>query len=281
MSHTQRALLTADEICYTYDGGHTPALNHLSLEIKSGRKIACMGSNGSGKSTFFLCCNGIHRPDQGTLYYKGKPFDYSRKGLLDLRRKVGIVFQEPDHQIFCADVQQDISFGVLNLGHTETAARQKVEQVMKELEITPFAHKPTHALSGGQKKQVAIAGILAMEPELIILDEPTASLDPLHTQIVRSLIDRMADTDTTVMLATHDVEYAYGWADEIILFHNGRILSQGTPEEIFTQKPLLQTANLKQPAVLSLFQRLTEEHILPSELPLPKTMETLAGYLIQ
>lgn len=281
MSHTQRALLTADEICYTYDGDHTPALNHLSLEIKSGRKIACMGSNGSGKSTFFLCCNGIHRPDQGTLYYKGKPFDYSRKGLLDLRRKVGIVFQEPDHQIFCADVQQDISFGVLNLGHTEAEARQKVTQVMKELGITPFAHKPTHALSGGQKKQVAIAGILAMDPELIILDEPTASLDPLHTQIVRRLIDQMADTDTTVMLATHDVEYAYGWADEIILFHNGRILSQGTPEEIFTQKSLLQTANLKQPAVLSLFQKLTEEHILPSELPLPKTLETLAGYLIQ
>lgn len=281
MSHTQRALLTADEICYTYDGDHTPALNHLSLEIKSGRKIACMGSNGSGKSTFFLCCNGIHRPNQGTLYYKGKPFDYSRKGLLDLRRKVGIVFQEPDHQIFCADVQQDISFGVLNLGHTEAEARQKVTQVMKELGITPFAHKPTHALSGGQKKQVAIAGILAMDPELIILDEPTASLDPLHTQIVRRLIDQMADTDTTVMLATHDVEYAYGWADEIILFHNGRILSQGTPEEIFTQKSLLQTANLKQPAVLSLFQKLTEEHILPSELPLPKTLETLAGYLIQ
>lgn len=281
MSHTQRALLTADEICYTYDGDHTPALNHLSLEIKSGRKIACMGSNGSGKSTFFLCCNGIHRPDQGTLYYKGKPFDYSRKGLLDLRRKVGIVFQEPDHQIFCADVQQDISFGVLNLGHTEAETRQKVTQVMKELGITPFAHKPTHALSGGQKKQVAIAGILAMDPELIILDEPTASLDPLHTQIVRRLIDQMADTDTTVMLATHDVEYAYGWADEIILFHNGRILSQGTPEEIFTQKSLLQTANLKQPAVLSLFQKLTEEHILPSELPLPKTMETLAKYLIQ
>lgn len=281
MSHTQRALLTADEICYTYDSDHTPALNHLSLEIKSGRKIACMGSNGSGKSTFFLCCNGIHRPDQGTLYYKGKPFDYSRKGLLNLRRKVGIVFQEPDHQIFCADVQQDISFGVLNLGHTEAEARQKVTQVMKELGITPFAHKPTHALSGGQKKQVAIAGILAMDPELIILDEPTASLDPLHTQIVRRLIDQMADTDTTVMLATHDVEYAYGWADEIILFHNGKILSQGTPEEIFTQKSLLQTANLKQPAVLSLFQKLTEEHILPSELPLPKTMETLAGYLIQ
>lgn len=281
MSHTQRALLTADEICYTYDSDHTPALNHLSLEIKSGRKIACMGSNGSGKSTFFLCCNGIHRPDQGTLYYKGKPFDYSRKGLLNLRRKVGIVFQEPDHQIFCADVQQDISFGVLNLGHTEAEARQKVTQVMKELGITPFAHKPTHALSGGQKKQVAIAGILAMDPELIILDEPTASLDPLHTQIVRRLIDQMADTDTTVMLATHDVEYAYGWADEIILFHNGRILSQGTPEEIFTQKSLLQTANLKQPAVLSLFQKLTEEHILPSELPLPKTMETLAKYLIQ
>lgn len=278
MSHT---LLKAKDICYTYDGDHTPALDHLSLEIKSGRKIACMGSNGSGKSTFFLCCNGIHRPDQGTLYYGGKPFNYSRKGLLDLRRKVGIVFQEPDHQIFCADVQQDISFGVLNLGHTEDETRRKVSQVMKELGILPFAHKPTHALSGGQKKQVAIAGILAMEPELVILDEPTASLDPLHTQIVHRLIDQMVDADTTVMLATHDVEYAYRWADDILLFHSGSILAQGTPEEIFTQKHLLQTVNLKQPAVLSLFQRLTEEHILSSELPLPKTMEALAGYLIR
>ncbi len=276
MPHT---LLKADDICYTYDGDHTPALDHLSLEIKSGRKIACMGSNGSGKSTFFLCCNGIRRPDHGTLSYKGKPLDYSRKGLLDLRRKIGIVFQEPDHQIFCADVQQDISFGVLNLGYTETEARKKAAQVMENLGITPFAHKPTHALSGGQKKQVAIAGILAMEPELIILDEPAASLDPLHTEIVHRLIDQMADAGTAVMLSTHDVEYAYAWADDIFLFHNGRILAQGTPEEIFTQKPLLQTVNLNPPAVLSLFQRLTEEQVLPAGLPLPKTMDELIGYL--
>lgn len=274
-----RTILKADNICYTYDGEHTPALDHLSLDIKTGRKIACMGSNGSGKSTFFLCCNGIRRPDTGTLFYRGKPFDYSKKGLLNLRRKVGIVFQEPDHQIFCADVQQEISFGVMNLGCTEAEARRKVTQVMDKLEITPFAHKPTHALSGGQKKQVAIADILVMEPELIILDEPAAALDPLHTQVVHSLIDQMLLTDTTVMLATHDVEYAYAWADDILLFHKGRILAQGTPEEIFMRTDLLQTVNLKQPAVLSLFLQLTQDNILPPNLPFPKTMEDLAVYL--
>ena len=156
---------------------------------------------------------------------------------------------------------------------------RSVTQVMDKLEITPFAHKPTHALSGGQKKQVAIADILVMEPELIILDEPTAALDPLHTQVVHNLIDQMLQADTTVMLATHDVEYAYAWADDILLFHKGRILAQGTPEEIFMRTDLLQTVNLKQPAVLSLFLQLTQDNILPPNLPFPKTMEDLAVYL--
>lgn len=112
-------LLRAENLHFTYEGEDSPALNGLSLTIKRGKKIACMGSNGSGKSTFFLCCNGIHRPDSGTLYYNGKPFGYTKKELLSLRQKVGIVFQDPDRQLFAASVKQEISFGPLNLGYSE------------------------------------------------------------------------------------------------------------------------------------------------------------------
>jgi cobalt/nickel transport system ATP-binding protein len=276
--NTQNILLRAEDLCYTYDGDAAPALDHLSLSIERGKKIACMGSNGSGKSTFFLGCNGIHRPASGTLFYNGTPFDYSRRGLLDLRRKVGIVFQDPDNQLFLASVIQEISFGVLNLGFSREETEQKVRTVMDRLGITPFAHKAAHALSGGQKKLVAIADILVMEPELIILDEPTAALDPLHTRIVRDIIDEITQQGITVMTATHDVNYAYTWADEILLFHKGRILGQGTPEEIFSDESLLETACLQPPMVLSLFRDLCRDGVLPAALPCPKDLDTLRAY---
>ena len=174
-------ILKADNLFFSYDDEKSHSLNGLSLEIKKGHKVAFMGANGSGKSTFFLCCNGIHQPSSGTLYFKGEPVDYSRKGLLKLRSKVGIVFQDPDNQLFSASVYQEISFGILNLGVSESEAKEQVENVIDYLEITPFRHKPTHALSGGQKKQVSIADILVMHPDIIILDEPAAALDPKHT----------------------------------------------------------------------------------------------------
>ena len=163
-------ILKAENVFYSYDDGKTHSLNGLSLEIRRGKKIAVMGANGSGKSTFFLCCNGVYRPSEGTIYFHGKPVDYSRKGLLQLRQKVGIVFQDPDNQLFSASVFQEISFGILNLGVPEEEARKEVERIMDEMEITPYRDRPTHALSGGQKKQVSIADILIMKPEIVILD---------------------------------------------------------------------------------------------------------------
>lgn len=247
-------ILRAENIFFTYEGDNTPALNGLSLSIKKGKKTACMGSNGSGKSTFFLCCNGIRRPDSGTLYYNDMPVNYTKKGLLDLRRKVGIVFQDPDNQLFSASVAQEISFGPLNLGLSEAEARQKTDAVMERLGITPFAHKPVHALSDGQKKLVAIADILVMEPELIIFDEPAAALDPLHTERVREIIDEVAGRGTTVLLATHDADYAFTWADEVLVFHRGQLLKSGSPQKIFSNEQLLMTANLKQPLLMSLLK---------------------------
>ena len=132
-------ILKADGLYFSYEGEKNHSLNGLSLEIERGKKIAFMGANGSGKSTFFLCCNGIHKPVRGQLYLDGQPYDYSKKGLLKLRQRVGIVFQDPDNQLFSASVYQEISFGILNLGVSEEEAQKEVEKVIRDLEITPVS----------------------------------------------------------------------------------------------------------------------------------------------
>lgn len=271
-------ILKAENVYFSYDD-HSLSLNGLSLEIHRGRKIAFMGANGSGKSTFFLCCNGINRPSSGTIYFHGKPLDYSRKGLLDLRQKIGIIFQDPDNQLFCASVYQEISFGLLNLGFSMEKAKEIVDEIVCEMEITPYKNKPTHSLSGGQKKQVSIADILVMKPEIIIMDEPASALDPKHTRLVNQEVDKMTQQGITVMMATHDINYAFDWADEIILLKEGKVLAQGTPMEIFSKESLLQETNLEQPAALKLFQTLCKKGILDAYLPVPRNLDCLERYL--
>ena len=272
-------ILKAENLYFSYDDENSHSLNGLSLEIKRGQKVAFMGSNGSGKSTFFLCCNGIHRPSSGTLYFDGEPVAYDKKGLLKLRSKVGIVFQDPDNQLFSASVYQEISFGILNLGVSEEDAKKEVEEVIDHLEITPFRHKPTHSLSGGQKKQVSIADILVMHPDIIILDEPAAALDPKHTTMVNHIVNRLTEAGITVLMATHDVNYAYEWADEIMLFHEGKVLMHGTPADVFSNKAVLARTNLEPPAVLELFDSLCMKGILKPTLSVPKNLKTLEKYI--
>lgn len=272
-------ILKAENLYFSYDDDNSHSLNGLSLEIKKGQKVAVMGANGSGKSTFFLCCTGIHKPQKGKLYLDGKEVKYNKKGLLDLRSKVGIVFQDPDNQLFSASVYQEISFGILNLGVSEEQAKKEVEEVIDYLEITPFRSKPTHALSGGQKKQVSIADILVMHPEIIILDEPAAALDPRHTTMVNHIVEQMTASGITVLMATHDVNYAYEWADKVILFHEGKVLMNGSPEEVFGNRAALRQTNLEPPAVLELFESLCKKGILKSSLPFPKNLKALEGYI--
>lgn len=272
-------ILKAENLYFSYDDDNSHSLNGLSLEVKKGQKVAVMGANGSGKSTFFLCCTGIHKPQKGKLYLDGKEVKYNKKGLLDLRSKVGIVFQDPDNQLFSASVYQEISFGILNLGVSEEQAKKEVEEVIDYLEITPFRSKPTHALSGGQKKQVSIADILVMHPEIIILDEPAAALDPRHTTMVNRIVEQMTENGITVLMATHDVNYAYEWADEVILFHEGKVLMNGSPEEVFGNRAALRQTNLEPPAVLELFESLCKKGILKSSLPFPKNLKALEGYI--
>lgn len=272
-------ILKAEDLYFSYDDEQSHSLNGLSLEIKKGQKIAFMGANGSGKSTFFLCCTGILKPQKGKLFFHNKEVTYKKKELLDLRSKIGIVFQDPDNQLFSASVYQEISFGPLNLGHSEEETKKEVEEVIDYLEITPFCHKPTHALSGGQKKQVSIADILVMKPEIIILDEPAAALDPKHTTMVNHIVDQMTQNGITVLMATHDVNYAYEWADEILLFHEGKVLMHGTPAQVFSNRGVLKQTNLEPPAVLELFESLCRKGILKSSLPLPKNLNALEKYI--
>lgn len=276
---SEEIILKADELRFSYDDDNTHSLNGLSLEIKKGQKVAVMGANGSGKSTFFLCCTGILKPQSGKLFFHGKELTYGKKDLLDLRSKVGIVFQDPDNQLFCASVYQEISFGPLNLGISEEKVRKEVEDMIERLEITPFRHKPTHALSGGQKKQVSIADILVMHPEIIILDEPAAALDPRHTVMVNHIVNQMTKDGITVLMATHDVNYAYEWADEVILFESGKVLMQGRPRQVFSDKEILKKTNLEPPMVLEFFESLCRKGILDDSLPAPKNLRTLETYI--
>lgn len=275
----QDIILEAKNICYAYEKGEAYSLNGVSLQIKRGSKVAFMGANGCGKSTFFLCCNGIFKPDKGEILFAGSPLDYSRKGLLHLRSKVGVVFQEPDNQLFCSSVFQEISFGILNMGVPPDRAKQEVEGIIESLEITPFQDRPAHALSGGQKKQVSIADILVMRPDVMILDEPGAALDARHTKIVNEIVDRLTQGGITVLMATHDMNYALLWADEIVLMHEGKVLMQDSPINVCAHKEVLAMTNQEEPEVLRLFSLLQRKNIIGSGLAPPRDMAQLEGYI--
>lgn len=273
-------ILEAKDISFSYGSGEEPSLDHLSLSVSRGKRTAVMGANGSGKSTFFLCCNGILRPDEGRIFYNGNPLSYRKKDLLDLRSKVGIVFQNPDTQLFSASVYQEISFGILNLGVPEEQAAEEVSRVIKKLGISPFRHRPAHSLSGGQKKQVALADILVMHPELLILDEPFAALDPVHSRIIRGMIEDLEnDSSLTVVTATHDTDFALDWAEEVILFKDGRTLRQGPPSRLLTDTELLAQTNLELPSVIRIFNTLCETGILDKGLPFPRNFDELDTYI--
>lgn len=270
-------LMEVRDLSYRYPD-QTLALDHVNLIIRRHERLAIMGSNGSGKSTLFLNLNGVYKPTEGQILYEGQPVDYSRKGLLELRRKVGIVFQEPDNQLFCASVAGEISFGLYNLGLEEPVIRARVDEVCDRLSITPFRSKPTHFLSGGQKKRVSIADILVMQPELLILDEPFSALDPKHAQMIDQILRTLSDSGITVVISTHEADRIYPWADRVVVLNNSHILADGTPDEIFSDVSLLTAANLEQPTLLKVSQTLHRAGILPQNCH-PRTAQQLEQML--
>ncbi len=229
------AILSLADVSYSYPDG-THALSSCSLTIRRGARTAVLGANGAGKTTMFLHLNGILRPSAGQLQWEGTPLDYSRNGLRMLRSRVGLVFQNPDSQLFSASVREDVSFGPMNLGLTDKNVRERVEEALHAVGMTEAADKPVHNLSYGQKKRVCIAGVLAMKPEIIVLDEPMAGLDATMQEEFTAVLERLHGSGITIVVATHDLDFAYGWADQAIVMRAGRVLAHGAPREVLLQK---------------------------------------------
>lgn len=262
-------ILQACNLRYYYDDG-TCALDDLNIQIEKGKKTAIIGGNGAGKSTLFLNFNGVLKPQKGNILLDDKKVFYDMPNINRLRKKIGLVFQEPDHQIFSSSIYEEIAFGPLNFGWSKDVVKEKVYQVMELMEITHLKDKPTHYLSYGQKKQVAIASILVLEPEVIILDEPTAGLDPLHIKKLMELLDDLTQKGITLIIATHDVNLAYIWADCIHVMKKGKVIKSGSPEIIFTDEELLETTDMEMPYIVALVKKYDKGNDLIRK-KLPKT----------
>lgn len=267
-------ILEASHVEFEYQDG-TKAIRDLSLSVEKGRKVAFLGSNGAGKTTLFLHFNGILRPSRGQVRFAGRDVRYDHASLVELRKNVGIVFQDPDTQLFSASVLQEVSFGPFNMGLPEDQVRQCVDGAMAATEITDLRGRPTHFLSYGQKKRVSIADILAMDPQVIIFDEPTACLDPRLALRVMDLLDGLSRGGKTVILSTHDVDLAYSWADYVFVMKNGEVAGEGQPESIFQDEELLEQADLKKPWLLEVYDELKKKGWLLNGAPVPRTKDQL------
>jgi len=246
-------ILETVNLNFKYQDG-TKALNNINLKIEKGKKISFLGVNGSGKSTLFLNFNGILKPSSGKLLYDGNEIKYNQASLRALRKNVGIVFQDPDNQLFSASVYQEVSFGPMNLKLEESEVRNRVEVALTNTGMIEFSDKAVHFLSYGQKKRVAIADIIAMKPEIIILDEPTSSIDPKHSKQIVKIFDELNEKGMTVILSTHDVELAYTCSDYIFVMKDGEIVKEGTPYEIFSDDELICNSYLEKPLILEIYE---------------------------
>lgn len=273
-------ILEAAGVTFAYPDG-TVALDDLRLAVPQNRRVAILGANGCGKSTLFLNFCGILRPARGEIRLSGTPVRYDRTGLNELRHRVGLVFQDPDSQLFASSVRQDISFGPINLGLSETQVRQRVEDAIHDTQIEDLAGRPTHLLSYGQKKRVAIAGVLAMEPDVIIADEPTAGLDPEMTARLLRLLNRLHEAGRTIVISTHDLELALAWSDYVFVLREGQVIGQGRPEVTFLDRALLKRARLVQPIVLQTFTDLCARGVLPADSPPPRNPNALAACIAE
>ncbi|MEV5271469.1 ATP-binding cassette domain-containing protein [Streptomyces werraensis] len=238
-------LVALRDVSFAYEEG-PPVFTGLDFEVREGRALALLGRNGCGKTTLMRLLSGGLRPLGGRLLLSGRAVRHDRKGLTALRTTVQLVVQDPDDQLFAASVGQDVSFGPLNLGLPDAEVRARVAEALEALDITALADRPTHLLSYGQRKRTAIAGAVAMRPRVLILDEPTAGLDPDGQERLLATLDRLREGGTTVVMATHDVDLALRWADDAALLTPSGAHTGPAPQ-MLSRRDLLTAAGLRLP----------------------------------
>lgn len=261
-------MLEVKDLTYLYEDG-TKALENVNIDLSKGSKIGIIGANGSGKSTLFLNMIGILKPKKGKILFDGKAIKYNKRQLREYRKKVNIVFQDPDKQIFYSNVYDDVAFALRNIGYNEEEIKNRVDRVLKRVGAYDFKDKPVHFLSYGQKKRVAIAGILVMDSDIILFDEPTSGLDPLMTKEIINVMEDISK-DKNIVLSSHDMDLIYEVCDYVYVLKRGKVLKEGSVAEVFTEEKALEEAGLDEPWLVKIHKKLG--------LPLFKNEEQFFNY---
>lgn len=254
-------ILETVHLCYSYDRKKI-ALQDVNLSVRKGERIAVLGSNGAGKSTCFLNLNGVLTPDSGKIMYRGT--EITKKNRNELRKHVGIVFQEADNQIIASTVAAEVSFGPMNLKLPTAEVKRRVAEALECMNLMEMKDRPPHYLSGGEKKRVCIADIVAMDSELFLFDEPSSSLDPFNTVIFEAVLDKLRIMGKTLLISTHDVDFAWRWADRALVFAGGRLVADDVTCRIFQDESVMTQANLRKPVLMDVCSRLAAHGLVPN-----------------
>ncbi len=245
------------DVHYYYDDG-THALKGISIEINKKRTVI-VGNNGAGKTTLLMHLNGLLKPKKGYVEYRGKKIRYDKKSLIELRKEVSLVFQNPDDQIVAPTVEQDVAFGLVNIGIEDF--EERVKEALEIVGLKGYEKRLCSSLSFGEKKKVAIAGVLVMKPRVMLLDEPTSGLDPKSKKEFTEILEGI---DSMLIITTHDMDFAHEFANEIIVMNNGRIVEKGLPEVVFLRD--LEKYGLRSPVVVEIYKSLGLNEKLPRKI---------------
>lgn len=240
-----------NNLTYQYDKKRK-ALDNVSMDFDKGNIIGIIGSNGSGKSTLFNNLMGILKATSGEILYRGNNLKYDKKSLYKLRREVGVVFQDPEKQIFYSMVYDDIAFALRNIGTDEDIIKVRINQALDAVNGKDFIDRPVHSLSYGQKKRVAIASVIAMNNDLILLDEPTAGLDPESTKAIVEIIKSLHNKGKKIVITSHDMNLIYDICDYVYVLNKGKVINEGSTEDVFLNERIINEAGLELPWLVKL-----------------------------
>lgn len=248
-------MLKTTQLTFRYEDG-SRGIDNISFEAEKGKIIGIIGENGAGKSTFFKCLLGLLKPQSGQLIVDGQPISYDKKTLKQLRRTINLVMQDPERQIFYSSVVEDIALGPKNLGFSQTEIDQITSQCIQSVKAESFANKPVQYLSFGQKKRVAIAGVLALSCKILLLDEPETGLDPMMRRDIMTLLQSLADEGKKIIVSSHNMDMIYEICDYVYVMHQGKIINEGPVDDVMSDEVLLKQAHLECPMVIKLAKKL-------------------------
>lgn len=250
-------LIEAKNIHFTYPDG-SKALQGIDLNVRKGEFVGLLASNGSGKTTLLRCINGLIKPQSGEVAIDGEPV--SRLPQKTVFQRIGMVFQNPNDQLFASTVSEDVAFGPSNMGLPKEGVKKRVDEALKAVGMEDLGKKSIHNLSFGQQKRVCIAGALAMHPEVLLLDEPTAGLDPMGEHKIMELLQRLnQEMGLTIIMATHMVDMVPLFIDRIYILSRGKVLREGTPEKVFSDPEMIRDAKLRLPMIAELIELMKRE----------------------